>query len=512
MYRVICMVLASVLCASAMAQQPERYPGRAVALEQEEAAYRHCLDSLYEEGEAAACTQWMALAACEMTYNDKKSSLESRVDAAKFAQYRAAALKAFPAYCDPMNWVNLALEALDADVEFDAKARAALWKQILERVGMMTPEQRLIVAREWVSSPDAADLWKEKAWKQFAIAARDDAKGLFPEISPAGVKFLSDALAIESARKAPGVVVDDAAKALLLLDAMAKHQYETARDLLMAIDANAIPATYREAIAEKIAPFAQAVFGKIRLADAVCYREFERGLDKKTSDAQVEARLNMLNLVKGKNRVGVLRYEAKERFERCQFDPVFRHFAEIWNAYPKDAQVIEFGDELVEFAENAGDALVAWRAVDVFHAHLQGAARQAFVERYGTRYANRIWILSQSVFEVQNIAKNSAKNSSKLVSEHIETHIRALKNSYELVAPSKEKNALALMLGRVYSLSGNRETARQFWTTIIDEAAGRGASSPVVAQAYRLMIRSLREDGKTTEAENLRARFVGIVP
>ena len=102
MYRLIFVVLAFLSCAQVLAHEPERYPGRAVALEREAAAYRRCVDSLYDAAEADACTEWIALAACEMTYRELKLTVSSHIEVSKYAQYRAAALKAFPAYCDPM--------------------------------------------------------------------------------------------------------------------------------------------------------------------------------------------------------------------------------------------------------------------------------------------------------------------------------------------------------------------------------------------------------------------------
>lgn len=515
MYRLIFVVLAFLSCAQVLAHEPERYPGRAVALEREAAAYRRCVDSLYDAAEAEACTEWIALAACEMTYRELKSTVSSHIEVSKYAQYRAAALKAFPAYCDPMTWVNLALESLDEDAEFDAVARQSLWQQILERSGSLTPEQRLIVAREWVSSPDVASEWGKKPWASFAITARDDAKGLFPEISADGVKFLSEALAIESSRKSMGVV-DDGAKALLLLDAIDKHQYETARELLMSIDVEAIAETYRTAIAEKVAPFAQAILGRIRLADGVCYREFELGTSKDKAqekdkiDKQIEGRLQMLALAQGDSRIGVLRYEAKERFKRCDFDPVFRRFIDIWNVNSKDARVINFGDELVEYVEEVGDVQVILRALDVFQLQLQGSARRAFVDRYGARYAKRIGILAQSAFDIQSIANRDSKNSNQWAKIYIETLLKALKDSYE-IAPDKSKPELALMTGRLYILLGNREVARQYLSTIIDSPMRKMATSRVVVEAYRIMYRTLQDDKKHAEAEALRSRFVGVI-
>lgn len=256
--------------------------------------------------------------------------------------------------------------------------------------------------------------------------------------------------------------------------------------------------------------------GRIRLADGVCYREFELGAsrdkarEKDKKDKQIEGRLQMLALARGDSRIGVLRYEAKERFKRCDFDPVFRRFIDVWNANSKDARVIDFGDELVEYVEEAGDVQVILRALDVFQLQLQGSARRAFVDRYGARYAKRIGILAQSAFDIQSIANRDSKNSNQWAKIYIETLLKALKDSYE-IAPDKSKPELALMMGRLYILLGNREVARQYLSTIIDSPMQKMATSRVVVDAYRIMYRTLQDDKKQAEAEALRSRFVGVI-
>ncbi len=491
------------------------YPGRAAELAAEAQAYGDCMAKIYEPQEAEACAHWMALSACAMMYASRKETAEKIIGASNYARSRDAALEQFPAYCGDMAWINLALEALGEDDQFDAARRSRLWTKILARTDRLAPEQRLIVAREWLSSPEDRTLWPSKEWRRFAVRAREDAKSLFPEISPDAVKYLTDALAIEMQQKSsPGdePVADDCAKAILLIDALEKQQFETARELIAAIDAEKLPQTYRAAAASKIAPLAQALFGKIRLADAVCFGEFESGADGRDApqriDPRDEALLGVLLGDMSENRISIVRYEAKLRFPRCDFAPVLTHFVQSWNAYPTHSLTIQFADELMQYIET-GDPNIAIEASSVFSSRLQGAARRAFAERFGSRLAKRITSLAESIYIYIKMAPLPDFASQR--GEYMQIYIKALSQTYEL-ARSSDKPRIALLLGRLYMMSGDGARARQYWSAIIDAQDGAAPDARIAAQAYELSIRSYRRDKKTAEADALAEQFERVYP
>ncbi len=490
---------------------PSPYPGRAAELAAEEQAYGDCMAKIYEPEEVEACAHWMALSACAMMYASRKETAQKYIGAPNYAQCRDAALEQFPPYCDDMAWINLALEALGEDDRFDAARRNGLWSKILAKTERLAPEQRLIVAREWLSSPEDGALLTSKEWRRFAVRAREDAKSLFPDISPDAVKFLTDALAIETQQKTASSeehVVDDCAKAILLIDALDKQQFETARELIAAIDAEKLPQTYRAATSSKLAPLAQAIFGKIRLADAMCFGEFESGGRDARIDPRAEALLDVLLGDMSENRISIVRYEAKLRFPRCDFAPVLTHFAQSWNAYPTHALTIQFADELMQYIET-GDPNIAIEAASVFSSQLQGAARRAFADRFGSRLTKRITALAESIYIY--IKMPPSPDSASKRGEYMHIYIKALQQTYEL-ARTSDKPRIALLLGRLYMMSGDGARARQYWSEIIDAQDGAAPDARIAAQAYELSIRSYRRDKKTAEADALAERFERVYP
>lgn len=458
---------------------PESYPGREAEVELEARAYETCLSAIQEADEAQACTTWIVVGTCAMKYASRVEEVEKFLFTDRMSLYRREALKRFPAYCNPMAQIRLALEVLDKDTDFEPSYRMGLWRSIIGRFLELTPEQRLIVAREIVVSPEAEALSNDKAGKAFLLTARADAQSFFPEVNPDGVKVLS-----ELEHLLP-MEFDSMSRAVLVIDALAKHQYATAREHLLAMDVSRLSPEVVSEMVLRVAPFSMAVLGKRQLDEAYCYRE----CDADPIEARRAAMLEAFFDARTPSSVGLLRHEAFWRFSHCDNSSVFERFSELWMKFHSSPEVREFADELVSYMVRMGNGATFESGIQTLSEKISGTPRHAFVQKYGARLAQRALVLAEVTDTVRGLGKRTI-----------------LESALKLSLPS-DKHALYLALGRLYFADGDGARARQYWAQIYESQGGERASSSLASQAYYLSILSHRRDKDEASAASLLERF-----
>lgn len=475
-------LLISFFGQNALAQPAtDRYPGRDAELQAEKDAYAACLDHAFEPGESDACSQWIAIGTCAMTYRDRIGTLAHQLAPDRVQQYRIDARKKLPPYCDPMAAVGLDLEILELDHDFDESARRARWLDIIALSDKLVPAQRQHVARELAKSPEFAAILGTPQGRRFVEQARDETVTLLPDIAPETTQFLEELALLSDASW-----LTPTARAILLLDDLAHHRYASARSHWDRLDVSALDASVRTPIVQKIGAIATAIFGHPSFAELACFDTYPLP----DLDHAAQARLEALTQTDAEAAVTLLRMEAAQWIPRCAPQRVVQHFARIFSRNAHAADVLAFADEWFDLLTRTHSQTWISATARAF-ATLERTPRDAFVHQYGARLA-RLAILT------------SHPDASD-----------ALKDVYDLIQTSSDTSTSAIQaellmaMGNAQAAQHHTTQARQYWSVILEH---KNWPAQTRAMAFYASIRSLRADNLHKQADALMTQFEDEMP
>lgn len=456
------------------------YPGREAELAREAALYEGCLEALYEPDEERVCAEWLAVFTCAMADGEHRAKVLSRISEENFQKYRVAARYQLPVYCDPMAAILLDLEILEGDVEFDSAFRRQVWQGILEKARDRSEDERLIVAREALSSSEADVLLKMPAWQSFFEKTRDDCVLYLPEIPENASKFLH-ALEME----APKLAQDSRTQAWIMVDELERGAYVSARERFSRVDVRLLDDRTRTLWVKRIFTFSGAIFEKQPLLELGCYGDFAA---VKPLSAAALARLDILESPKSPAAVTVLYYEASQRFPRCDYEHVLKMFARIWSSQGGEGEAAGFGDELMSMLALSPDLSMIRAIVESMDA-MDPKGRANFIRRYGARFFDTA--LAAFLGDDQELPE-------------LERMLGVLENGSYGIFVKRQRGQVLLRLGYLRAARKDCGGAARDFQQVVDDA---DMPSLMRSKAYYLAVRNARACGRDLQARALYARF-----
>ncbi len=427
---------------------------------------------------ADICTQWTAVASCVMNYREnlpEVARLQSNEDLQKF---RIDAAKKLPKACTNIAKILLQIDILNGDLalskpQLSKSEREKRWQTVFDmtKASDIIPQQRQLVAHEFISAPDFQEMMKLPKVKQYITSASDEAFTLLPDISDDTTSFLSQLYTVD-----PNLVTMRGSIVLALLD-LRNGRYLSAKNHLLDVDASKLSEAEISKFAPEVKKNGIHLIKQDDFIQAVCLPEVDRSI-KNTRTMW----LYQLMMDKDSDSaIYILRGISGLYLRNCEFERICAMSASIWSTRYTNGDVQAYFNDLVKYIEAHPEPALVQAFVKSIAA-LNGESLEFFKTRYGAR-VNKI-VLNQARYDIASKAYSNAQN--------------LLADALRLV-PDADSCDLRLQYGRVLHFDNKRVPARQQWGYIIEH----GERNLCREIAFTLSIQSLQKDGKKAEAEAL---------
>ena len=429
-------------------------------------------------GGADTCTQWTAVASCVMNYREnlpEVARLQSNEDLQKF---RIDAAKKLPKACTNIAKILLQIDILNGDLalskpQLSKSEREKRWQNIFDmtKSADIIPQQRQLVAHEFISAPDFQEMMKLPKVKQYITSASDEAFTLLPDISDDTASFLSQLYTVD-----PNLVTMRGSIVLAMFD-LRNGRYLSAKNHLLDVDTSKLSEAEISKFAPEVKKNGIHLIKQDDFIQAVCLPEVDRSI-KNTRTMW----LYQLMMDKDSDSaIYILRGISGLYLRNCEFERICSISASIWSTRYSNGDVQAYFNDLIKYIEAHPEPALVQAFVKSIAA-LNGEALESFKTRYGAR-VNKI-VLNQARYDMASKAYTNAQN--------------LLSDALRLV-PDADSCDLRLQYGRALHFDNKRVPARQQWGYIIEH----GPRNLCREIAFTLAIQSLQKDGKKAEAEAL---------
>ncbi|MCL2326612.1 MAG: hypothetical protein FWC40_08990 [Proteobacteria bacterium] len=471
------MLLGSIANASPLSE------GLSIQRAQEENAFSDCLEAIASPQEAQACTDWIVKATCLHTFDERQDHLARLTPAQAMRDYleKAEAIVWASTQCDPMAMRALSLRILARDALSEPRSKLKRWQRIFEDINKRLPEQRLYLCHEAATSPDLGTLLAQPSIRRAIEQCLDD----MTRASQTTSAMFDILTALEDVSPQ---MLNLPARALLLMEAIGKQQYETARAQMAVLDIDALTPELRQRLLDKILSAAPNLMPIRPLADVACHRGFE----PEASGAVNRRRALYAALAQMPHpfAVFVARNEAALALAICDHGTIARRLAQIYARAPNNHDVQSYTDSLIAHAVRQHDNSLVLALSDSLST-LTHEAKAVFSQKHGDTLASAAiaW------------AHGAMARSDSAMAE------RVLRQTVAFVT-DKSRPQLYLALGLALAAENKPTEALQYWHDIIQ----RFPQDRNIDDAYYLSIVLLQKLKKPQEAKALLTEFAAKRP
>lgn len=459
-----------------------------------------CLEALDTAQSHEICSDWVARAHCLSNYLELRESFEKNASSqVLFALLQGADARLNKdVNCTPMSKVRLWLEILDLGLsEYDPKVlydndvidnpkgttlicspgsapcrrvktsenaeiwRLRQWSKILGFFPQILPEQQLFICQELSTSTDLKAIYKTNEGKA-AVNACISLPAKFDDIQESAARMLARFEELDAK------LINDDARAVMLMLKLKLRQFTTAKADLMAIDLAKILPEAKTRLRNAILAHASNIYGQEQINEGACY---PMGLQVKQASNMGRQELYEL-LLETPHPLApfVAQSEMLHNWLACSHVLVADRMAWLFNAMPNDLVVHEIGQNLLNRIQRQRDARLAFALADAM-ASLKPAALEAFTQKLGP-------ILAAQVLNFAAYLPNDERHP-------------LLKAVRQFSGPNLRPE-IDFLLGIAFHQDGQTSEALKYWQEVIQ----RGPNAPWSREATDLSDRINAPKGK----------------